>query len=187
MVWHPDSPRAGERVEEVTAAVDVYGTVLDAMGIENVSHRHSKSLVPYLTGESDEHRDWAVYGYWGSSINITDGQYTYHHPCDESMNSQCYSAGMMNTVEWMETPEPHTDAEPSSLPYTDSPVWQYPGPSHSRHEGPLLFDTDADPNQDHNLANERPELAGQMRSLLTDAMAVLEAPGWQYERLGLEP
>ncbi|MFC7027085.1 hypothetical protein ACFQH8_05410 [Halomicroarcula sp. GCM10025710] len=87
----------------------------------------------------------------------------------------------------METPEPHTDAESSSLPYTDSPVWQYPGPSHSRHEDPLLFDTDADPNQDHNLANERPELAGQMRSLLTDAMAVLEAPGWQYERLDLEP
>jgi arylsulfatase A-like enzyme len=187
LVWHPDGTHDGERVEAVTAAVDVYGTVLDAMGINDVPHRHSKSLVPYLTGETDSHRDWAVYGYWGSSVNVTDGTYTYHHPCDSSVDSYCYSAGMMNTVKWFEPPEPHPDAEPSSLPYTDSSVWQYAGPSHSRHDDPLLFDTEADPEQERNLADEHPEAVAEMQSLLTDAMASLDAPDWQYERLGLEP
>ena len=186
MVWHPDNPRSGKRVEAVTSAVDVYGTVLDAMGIDGVDHRHSESLVPYLTGETDGHRDWAIYGYWGSSVNVTDGQYTYHHPCEASMDAQCYSAGMMNPVKWFEPPEPQPEAEPSALPYTDSPVWQYPGPAHSRHDDPLLFDTDADPGQHDDLADDRPDTVAEMRSLLTDALETLEAPDWQYERLGLE-
>ncbi|PHQ41594.1 hypothetical protein Z052_13890 [Halorubrum sp. C191] len=185
LVWYPDSPRQGERVDEVTSAVDVYGTVLDAMGIE-APHRHSRSLEPYLTGETDDHRDWALYGYWGSSVNVTDGRYTYHHPCDESVDSYCYSAGMMNTVEWMETPEPQKNAEPFSLPYTDSPVWRYSGPSHGRHEDPLLFDTRTDSGQEHELADKCPEKTDEMRSLLTDALETLEAPDWQYERLGLD-
>lgn len=185
MIWYPGSKRNGQRVGEVTSAVDIYATVLDSMGVEDTAHRHSQSLVPFLTGETDDHRDWAVYGYWGSSVNVTDGRYTYFHPCDGSA-SYCYSAGMMNTADWFSPPEPHSDAKPSALPYTDSPVWQYAGPSHTRHEEPMLFDTDADPDQDRNLAANRPELVKRMQSLLLDAMADLDAPEWQYERLGFD-
>ena len=186
LVWHPDSTRSGERVDEVSAAVDVYATVLDAMGVDDVSRRHSRSLVPFLTGEADHHRDWAVYGYWGSSVNVTDGRYTYHHPCDGTAESYCYSTGMMNTSDWFETPEPKPDAEPDSLPYADCPVWKYPGSSHARQSGPLLFDTDSDPEQKRDLAGEQQETEREMRALLQEAMEELEAPEWQYERLGLQ-
>lgn len=71
----------GEEVPTLTSAVDLYGTILGAVGIEDVDRRHSQSLMLLLDGETDEHRDWALYGYWGTSVNVTDGQYTYLHPC----------------------------------------------------------------------------------------------------------
>ena len=48
--------------------------MLDELGVE-ADHRHSRSLSPLLHDERDEHRDRAIYGYWGSSVNVTDGEF----------------------------------------------------------------------------------------------------------------
>ena len=186
LIWHPESPRMGERVEALTSAVDLYATMLDVLGAEAVDRRHSRSLSPLLAGETTTHRDWALYGYWGSSVAVTNGEYTYHQPCTTDQPVDCHSTRMLNPAGWFVPPHPQPDAEAGEfLPYADCPVWRYEGPAHSRPPEPLLFDTEADPWQESNLAADEPEQAAAMRTLLGDALDTLSAPASQRQRLGL--
>jgi len=185
-VWHPDASPDRDRVSALTSAVDVYATVLDAFGLETPDRSHSRSLLPLLTGERSSVRERALYGYWGSSVNVTDGRYTYLHPCRADADSYCYSSGAMNPHRPLHPPEPRPDAEPASLPYADAPVWRYPAASYARHDEPLLFDTAADPWQECDLAGEGDPAEARLRGLLVDGLDELAAPDWQYERLGFD-
>lgn len=185
--WYPGGARNGERVSALTSAVDLYATMFEAMGLEVPKGTHSKSLMPLLRGDTDHHRDWALYGYWGSTVNVTDGRYTYMHPCQEDVDAYCYSTMMMNPHGWFVPPKPRKDAEGGTfLPYTDTPVWRYPDKSYNRHEGPLLFDTREDPWQKDDLAGHDTQEEERMRGLLLAAMRQMKAPEEQYVRLGLD-
>jgi len=189
LIWHPESPRMGDRVPALTSAVDLYATILDAMDVSDTERndRHSRSLMPLLDGRTDEHREWALYGYWGSSVNVTDGQHTYLHPCDPEEPAVCYSTSMMDAYGWFTPSEPKDATTGTFLPYTESPVWRYEAPSHERNAEPLLFDTEDDPEQAENRYHEMSDDAERMRQLLLDGLATLEAPDKQYSRLGLDP
>jgi arylsulfatase A-like enzyme len=184
-VWHPDAERTGDRIEALTAAVDLNATLLDAFGVVDAAGLHGRSFMPLLRGERDTHRDWAIYGYWGSSVNVTDGRYTYLHPCDDEVDSRCHSTQMMNPHSWFTPPKPQQDAESGEfLPYAESPVWRYSAPSYSRHDDPLLFDTTTDPRQKNDIAVQSDEVP-LMRKLLVTALEELDAPCHQYDRLDL--
>lgn len=187
-VHHPASPLPpGARVPALTSAVDLYATILESLDAEIPPRTHSRSLMPLLTGERKEHRQWALYGYWGSSVNVTDGRYTYLHPCREDLDAYCYSTMMMNPHRWFFPPEVQEAAESGRfLPYTDSPVWRYPGQSYSRHEAPMLFDVENDPEQQENLAGRGLTEEGRMRDLLVTALEQIEAPEEHFQRLGLD-
>jgi arylsulfatase A-like enzyme len=180
LVSHPDG--RDDRVDALTSAVDLYGTVLDHLGVE-ADHRHSRSLAGLVRGGRDEHRDWALYGYWGSSVNVTDGRHTYLRACDPDHDVGCYSTEMTSPYGWFQPREHQRDAEPASVPYADGPVWRYPAPGHSRHDDHLLFDTEADPEQQAPL-DDGPE--AELCDLLVEALDALEAPAGQYDRLGLQ-
>ncbi len=109
----------------------------------------------------------ALYGYWGSTVNVTDGRYTYHQPCDPDSSVYLYSTMMMNPYGWFVPPQVQTEAQSGTfLPYTDSPVWRYPAPSYTRHPEPLLFDLHNDPNQQNNLAGQGNAAEPALRALL---------------------
>lgn len=186
LIWHPDSPRMGSRVSALTAAVDHYATMLALLDAEVPQNVHSRSLLPLLQGSTESHRDWALYGYWASTVNVTDGRYTYLHPCREDVQADCYSTQMMNPHGWFQPPKVQQEAEAGPfLPYTDSPVWRYPAMSYTRHAEPLLFDVQADPKQEQNLAGAGAPEEERMRALLVEALHELQAPEKLYERLGL--
>lgn len=186
MVWHPESPRTGDRISALTSAVDLYATVLDALDVEIPAQTHSQSLYPLLMGEAECHREWAVYGYWGSSINVTDGRHTYFHPCDGDAPTDCYSTTMMNPRSWFTPITPKREADVGEfLPYADCPVWRYAGKSFEQHHRPLLYDVRDDPRQRTNLAGKSADVEAEMRTLLREAMSELGAPETQFERLGL--
>ncbi len=185
-VWSPGSPLHGGRTPALTAAVDLYATMLDALGVPAPEATHSRSLRPLLAGETDRHRDWALYGYWGSTVNVTDGRHTYLHPCRADLPVYCYSTMMLRPYGWFVPPEPQREAEAGRfLPYTDSPVWRYPAPSRPRHDRPLLFDAGRDPGQRENLAGGGNADEGRLRELLRAALREVRAPEEQYARLGL--
>jgi len=185
-IWHPHSPLMGGRVNALTSAVDLYATMLDALGLEVPGSTHSRSLMPLLLGSAREHREWAIYGYWGSTVNVTDGRYTYLHPCREDVEATCYSTMMIEPIDWFAPPRPKLHATAGRfLPYTDSPVWRYTARSTSRHGAPLLFDIESDPEQQENLAGQGASEEAAMRTLLINALQELSAPPEQYERLGI--
>jgi arylsulfatase A-like enzyme len=186
-VWDPASERNGERVDALTAAVDLYATVLDAAGVpaDERDDRHSRSLRPLLRGETDAHREYALYGYWGSSVNVTDGEYTYLHPCDADVDATVYSTTQMDAYGWFTPPEPK-DAAVDALPYADAPVWRFDAPSHARQDGAMLFDVSADPGQEREVSDARPAEASRMRDLLVRGLREADAPDGQFDRLGLD-
>lgn len=186
-IWHPHSPHRGGRISALTAAVDLYATMLEAADATVPTHVHSRSLLPLLMDETRQHREWALYGYWGSTLNVTDGRYTYMHPCRDDVPVYCYSTQMMNPHGWFTPPQVQADAEAGCfLPYTESPVWRYPAKSYTRHAEPLLFDVQQDPAQEHNLAGQNSPEEPRMRALLVEALQQLQAPDEQYRRLNLE-
>ncbi|WP_227357213.1 sulfatase [Haladaptatus salinisoli] len=186
LIWHPDAPRMGERVSALTAAVDLYATILEALDVDDTSRGHSNSLFPLIQGEVSHIRDWALYGYWGSSVNVTDGEYTYLRPCRSDYSTGCYSTTMMNPYGWFTPQRPKEDATSGRfLPYSDAPVWRFEGPSVQRHETPLLFDVQDDPNQSTDLSESARELSRDKRDLLEKALTEIQAPAEQFERLGL--
>jgi arylsulfatase A-like enzyme len=189
MVHHPGRAMAGKRTSALTSAVDIYATVLEALQAEPTANIHSQSLMPLIKGEADRHRDWVVYGYWGSSINVSDGRYTYFHPCDPSVPAESHSTMMLQMApwDWFQPPQPHMDAVGGRfLPYTESPVWKYTLPSQWRHDQPMLFDVEGDPLQLNDLAASNPDEVQRMQALLKDALKSLEAPESQFARLHLD-
>ena len=189
MIWHPQRQEAGGRTNALTSAVDLYATILDALEAEPTPNVHSRSLMPLLTGEQESHRDWVIYGYWGSSINVCDGRYTYFHPCDPEVPAESHSTMMLQMApwDWFLPPRPHYDAESGKfLPYTESPVWRFTMPSQWRHEKPMLFDVESDPGQLNDLAGNADPNEDRMRDLLREALDTLQAPESQYMRLHLE-
>lgn len=155
LVWHPDSPWMGKETSALTSAVDLYGTILDAVGIDDTDHRHTQSLMPLLNGVKNEHRDWSLHGYWGTSVNLSDGQYTYLHPCDPDIKAHCHSTIIMDAYGWFTSSHPKYDTESRSyLPYAEPPVWRFSAPSHSRQSSPMLFDVTTDPDQTQDLYGE---------------------------------
>ncbi|MFB6135614.1 MAG: sulfatase-like hydrolase/transferase [Halobacteriaceae archaeon] len=187
MVYHPDGVR--DRVDELTAAIDVHATLMEAVGAGDdlAEDTHSRSLNPLLTGEAEEHRDWAVFGNWGSGVNVTDGDHVYLHPCDPDVPAYCHSTMQMNARGAFHPPEANPEAEAGQfLPYTDAPVWRYPAPGFNRNEEPMLFDRREDPHQEENLAPEADGKQAEMQELLARALRELDAPDHQFTRLGLE-
>ncbi len=186
LIHFPKSLQQGKRIEALTSAVDVYATMLETLGVQ-ASTSHSRSLLPLLKGETIRHRDWALYGYWGSTVNVTDGEYTYLHPCRTDVPVQCYSTMMMNFYDWFMSPQVQPNAEVGQfLPYTNAPVWRYPATSFTRHEEPLLFNIRDNPQQVENLVQKNIAQKKRMRELLVEALRQMEAPQEQYQRLALE-
>ena len=187
IVWHPDGTANGERVEELTTAVDLYATVLDALDAPVPDRTHSESLLPLVVGDADAHREYALYGYWGSTLNVTDGHYTYFHPCDPDVDAHCHSTTQMNARGPFRPTEPKTDAEAGQfLPYADAPVWRFPGAPSPRNEEPMLFDTREDPRQERNLADEDHPAEARLRSLLVEGLDEYEVGDNLWRRLNLE-
>ena len=183
-----DHPRAdGGRVSQLTAAVDLHPTLLSTLdATDHGDHPHGRDLVPLLRDASGTHREWALYGEWGSGACVTDGRYTYLHPCDPNQPAHCHSTAQINTRGVFLPQETEPDAESGAfLPYTDVPVWRFEGAAVQRHDDPLLFDTAVDPAQTDNLVDAEPESADRMRSLLETALADLDAPASFADRLGV--
>jgi arylsulfatase A-like enzyme len=186
-VHDPEGERNGERVDALTSAVDLYATILDAAGVPDDARddRHSRSLRPLLRGETDTHREYALYGYWGSSVNVTDGEYTYLHPCEADVDATVYSTTQMDAYGWFTPPEPK-DAAVAELPYADAPVWRFDAPSHARQDDAMLFHVREDPGQETEVGDERPGEVDRMRDLLARGLRELDAPDGQFARLGLD-
>ena len=60
----PDLFKGGKVVQEVVANIDMAPTILEAMGLKKPPHMDGNSVIPLLTGQETEWRDYFLYVYY---------------------------------------------------------------------------------------------------------------------------
>jgi arylsulfatase A-like enzyme len=187
----------GGSVDALTTNVDLFATIADVFDAE-VEHRtHGCSMVPLLTGASSSIREWALGGYFGGWVQITDGHDKYVRGAVEenfplSMWSNRWSTMPVHIAGFSELPPPDGRAWLDRMPGSDVPVIRQPyqpgdmlpfwvGGRHvDRH---FLFDVDVDPDEQENRSTEH--RAADLATLMRDALVSVDAPREQLQRLGL--
>jgi arylsulfatase A-like enzyme len=185
--------------DALTTAVDIFATLADVFGVALRQRTHGRSLLPLLTGEADKVRDWLLTGVWGREVVMVTDRHKYvRGPAGDvnaplSMLSNRWSTmpthGRMARNEAL--PLPDERAYLDRMPGSDTPVihqtWgageRVPYWALFKPTGNYVFDLGADPDETRNLAGGdlEAELAAQLRA----ALAEMEAPKTQFERLGL--
>lgn len=180
LAFHPEALGSGTRIPALAQMVDLYPTVLEAMGVprpqgEQAPQGHS--LLPYLTGRRgarDAHRDYAFYGKFGEAVQVTDGDLVLHQwpPTDE--NAPLYWYG----------PEPPAFLRPRGVGafegdrgrYGRYPIDWVRGPNHT-----ILLDA----GEERDLSAERPGEVARLQGALRAWLAGGGGPPEQARRLGL--
>ena len=203
LIWHPES--SVTRVSGLTQNIDIYPTLADLFGadMKNVPVPVTgKDLLPVLTGEKKSVRDEIIYGYFGKSVNYTDGRYTYFRAAKEKSNrplnvytAMPSTAGKYYGLDSID-PKDYARIGFGKLEYTDYPLYRIPAeivnitassggftPRSEDNAKSLLFDLETDPNQEHPLSDRETE--NRCIERLIRCMRENFAPAEQYERLDL--
>lgn len=203
VIWHPQAKV--KRSAALTQNIDLFPTLLEQFGVDQGQLHgpiHGRDLMPLLTGEKQTVRDGVIYGYFGKSVNYTDGRYTYLRCAADESNRplnvytaipttlrQYYGVGCIARQDYDKIGFGH-------LSWTDYPVYRFPAdiidfknPSqeYSRrseyNQTTCLYDLKADYAQEHPIQD--PELEARYAEKLRAAMQLHDSPAEQFERLGL--
>ncbi|WP_248910651.1 sulfatase [Halocatena marina] len=170
IVSHPEYGH-GERRDQLVQLVDIYPTVLNAVGRPCPDDRHGVDLEGVLQDPDAMTREWAIAGQFGKSVTITDGDWILHQSPIES-NEPLYWYSHRDAMFLQYDLGPFEDGRrPVDCPSWDTETW--------------LSDKRVDPNEYENLADECPEKLAEMQTALTQTLCDLNAPPEQRERLGL--
>lgn len=190
-IWDPRSQKKGEKRKALVQTIDLAPTLLDYFGLEIPEQMLGKPLKEVI--ESDEPvRQYALFGYHGAPVGITDGRYTLlHGVADSSVKSYEYTLMPTHMKAMFSAKELKTAILHQGFSFTKGvPVLKIEARVNPRFlktipEGEdLLFDLEKDPGQ------KNPLTAPEIRERLLSAMAGLflenEAPEELYERYGLQ-
>lgn len=202
IVWDPKA--TAKRVNAMTQNIDLYPTLLNLFGVDMglLHHRiHGKDLLPVLREGKEKVRDDLIYGYYGKSVNWSDGHYTYFRAAAREDNRplSVYTAMPATSGKYYGIdsvrPEDYKKIDHVRLSWTDYPVYRIPagivnitsssggfGPRSAVNAESMLFDIEKDFAQEHPIHD--PALEARCAAALKDAMRRHDAPEEQYERLG---
>jgi arylsulfatase A-like enzyme len=183
-------------VDALTTSVDIHATISELFGSAPEHPTHGRSLLPLIEGTAGSVRDFALFGYWGRHVGITDGRHRYLRGCGEanfplSMWSNRWST--MPVRAWdVRLPRPDGRATLRQMPGTDVPVMVQPFEPGDRlpfwvgHPAPTdfhLFDTGVDPGEQENLVGLPVEQT--MLDALATELRGIDAPRDVLERVGV--
>jgi len=197
-IHHPDfASRRGSRRQSLTQTIDLAPTLLDIFGTPAPEQSQGFSLLPLL--ESDEPvREAALYGVFGSAVNITDGRHTYFRYPENIRAEDLYQYTVMpahmkelfSVAELAEAtlapPFNFTRGVPLlKVPATPkSPVYFGHGPGGQQDTRTVLYDLHKDPLQLEPV--EDAEVEARLCRQMADLMAANDAPVESFGRLGLQ-
>lgn len=187
-LWDPRSGERGTRRSALTQTIDLAPTLLRFFGRQPPPDMQGRDLAEVLADDRPV-REGALFGIHGGHVNVTDGRYVYMRASVDAANAPLDEYTLMPThmrsrfgVRELAAWEP---AEPRSftkgirtmrMPVAAS--WNSPW-----QHGTLLFDLEADPGQEHPMADDDAEL--RMLRLLARLMHDNDAPASQFQRLGI--
>ncbi len=187
-VWDPRTGERGTRREGLVQTIDLAPTLLRFFGLEPTQHMQGRDLAE-LPDRGDQVREGVLFGIHGGHVNVTDGRYVYMRAPAEPANAPLEEYTLMPThmrsrfgVDELRSWEP---AEPfaftKGLRTMRVPTSTMAGNPYQH--GTLLFDLEADPGQEHPMADDDVEL--RMLRLLARLMRDSEAPDSQFQRLAM--
>jgi hypothetical protein len=186
----PGGAHAGERRRQLTQNIDIAPTLCEYYQVTIPHAIHGKSWKDILEKDSPSLRDAALYGWFGQTVNVTDGHCTYFRAPESDENTPLYryflTPGTFSMRDVCHESFYDSAELGPFLPYTDYPVIR--SKAHKRRSQDwaetMLYNLEFDYAQCTNLAGTDREQA--YVSLLLRTMKAMDAPSWQYQRLGLE-
>jgi predicted AlkP superfamily pyrophosphatase or phosphodiesterase len=189
MVHLPGSRHAGERRDQLTQNIDIMPTVLDYYGVPLQHPIHGESWKAMLEQDTPARRQAALYGWFGQTINLTDGRYTYFRAPAREDNQPLYRHFLTPGSFSMRDVCPRSFYDQAELgpwlTYTDYPVIRarVNRPRNPEWADTTLFDIRSDYGQTRDLAGT--EIEGTYEQLLIKTMQAMDAPPSEFERVGL--
>jgi hypothetical protein len=199
LLIHWPGRAGGGTVDALTTNVDLHATLCDVFGVSAEHRTHGESLVPLLTGDTDQVRAWAIGGVYGNWVQITDGTHKYARAPEGdgfplAMWSNRWSTMPIHGLGFPLLPKPDARATLAYMPGSTVPVLRQPFQAgdmlplfanSSRIVGDHhLYDLGVDPDEQENRRGEPAEK--DWADLLREALASVEAPAEQLTRLALD-
>lgn len=189
-IWHPRIGCAGESRQALAQTIDIPATLLDAFGLEKPADMQGVSLLPVLRDDTPV-REYALFGYHGCHINITDGRYVYmRSPVEKSLDGLYEYTLMPTRINRRFTPEElrETTLHPPFRFTKGCPVMKIPAESimtrGADRFGHRLYDVETDSTQQTQCRDER--VARRLRDNMIRMMQDCDAPDELYARYGLD-
>ncbi len=193
LIHLPGSECAGEKRHQLTQNIDIMPTLLDYFGLDSIHESlplHGYSLLDAAYANTPLAREAAIYGWFGQTVNLTDGRHTYFRAPVSEDNTPLHRYFLTHSsihLHDLRGLEFFKEAEFGKfLPYTDFPVLRssVKKKRSAEWEDTLLFNIENDPGQRKDLSGT--DLEQFYRGLLLRTMQKHDAPEEQYRRLGLE-
>ncbi len=194
-VWDPRCGVQGQRRKSLVQTIDIAPTILDWFGLAIPPEMRGKPLAATVAADTPV-REAALFGFHGSFVNVTDGRHVLMKAAANFGNEPLNEYTLMPTHQqgFFKPHELRNISIVGPLPFSRGcEIMKIPSASrlknvtfcNSFHYGDLLWDLQADPNQEHPIRDEalRARLILQMTSLMRDN----DADADQYRRLGLDP
>lgn len=196
-IHHPDfRNQAGTRRAALTQTIDLMPTLLEMHGTPCPPEVTGVSLMPLMQGETTV-RQAAIYGVFGSAVNVTDGRHTlflyppqmhraglYQYTLMPTHMKEFYSVEELAEAE-LAPPQRYTKGVPVlRVPSTPkSPNYKLHGPAAQNDTSTVMFDLASDPGQAHPITDQalQARLTGEIMRLMRQN----DAPPEYFERLGL--
>jgi len=188
IVYHPEF-KSGV-YENLTGAVDLMPTFLELHGVESPDHLHGKSLLQHAEGDQPVHEEGLLYGYFGSSMNYTDGNITYtRNPLPGSVTHTHFSSIIYRD----QSAFPGTNVEDAKGAEHGTFLDNCRGVPHYRaarkwngksdYDFNPVFHLENDPDQQRPIRDENVERDYARK--LSEALSSYGAPACHKKRLGL--
>jgi len=162
----------GQRRSRLVQLVDLYPTVLRALGRPVPENVHGLDLLPVLADPAAPTRPYAVMGQFGKSVSITDGRWSLHQsPREGNQPLYWYGCCLAKFLPYDLGPYRDGRREVRNCPSWPEETW--------------LSDKQTDPAELTNLAGRKAGKLRQMQQALRQVLVGLKAPPEQLDRLDL--
>jgi len=192
-IWDPRTGVKNEHRKALVQTIDLAPTLLDFFGLDIPKDMMGKPLRQVI--ERDEPvREYALFGFHGSHISITDGRYVYMRaPLHQENQPQFEYTLMPMRMRGLFAPELLAKSvltKPFSFT-KGSPTLKVPSGGMMEKIAPCyrfgtkLYDLQADPEQLHPIDDPDSVKEAEMIEAMARLMASNDAPAEQYERMGI--
>ncbi len=183
-IWDPRSGICGEHRRSLVQTIDIAPTLMEFFGVEIPKDMIGKALVNTVARDEPV-REYGIMGYFGGTINITDGRYMLmkavthpENPCYEYTQMPAHMNRMFSAEEMrsMEIAPPFGFTKGTKLMkiVPDRIMFE------RKLRKDLLFDLETDRNQKATMNDE--EISARMEKALLEMMKEYEAPEELYGR-----